>query len=271
VLENSGRKHLSLFVGRAQRAPAIFAGEEATMATAKHHATTPRHPATKAPPAEQAAAGDAILAGSHPQGGAPPQTNPTTAPPATTTNGASPAPAASPAAASSPPAGKPATVAEALGGFTEEAIAKVDDVKLKASLEDARAFASGVAAVLLSTDQEDEHLQEQLAKVQITMDDAVGMAADGVTLLEEIADRDDKADAYHIAVSHVQDTHAAVRQHLSSYTRLLQGKLGAKSQDLVRFGVKPLVPGHRAATKAKTVPKGTPPAAPPPAAPSPAK
>jgi hypothetical protein len=234
------------------------------MATTKQHATTPKHPATKVPPVEQAAVGDAILAGNHPQGGAPPQTDPTTAPPGATTSAAPPTPGAI------PPAGKPTTVAEALGELTEEAIAKVDDVKLKAMLEGAYAFAAGVAAVVLSTDQEDEHLQQQLAKVQITLDDAVGMAADAVTLLDEIADRDDKANAYHIAVSHVQDTHAAVRQHLSSYTRLLQGKLGPKSPDLSRFGVKPLAPGHRAASKPKKAANGATPPAPPPAA-APAK
>jgi hypothetical protein len=91
-----------------------------------------------------------------------------------------------------------------------------------------------------------------------------------VALIGQIADRDAKADAYHVAVGHVQDSQAEVGQHISSFALLLRGKLGPKNPTLTKFGVKPLVPGKRA--KAAAPPAASPPpAAAPPLAAAPAK
>ncbi|MEI7892032.1 MAG: hypothetical protein WCI05_03010 [Myxococcales bacterium] len=156
----------------------------------------------------------------------------------------------------------PTTVEEALGGLTEASIKGVTDAGTRATLEEAYAFAKGVASVYLAdpSDPDTAYLISKLTEIHVDLADAVGVAGDAAHLIEEAADRDAKATSYHIAVGHVAESQSTIDKHLSSVAYLLRGKLGAKNPALLQFGVTPLAPGGRRAKKATaggTTPAGT--------------
>ncbi|MFO0590813.1 MAG: hypothetical protein U0441_24935 [Polyangiaceae bacterium] len=157
-----------------------------------------------------------------------------------------------------------------MGELTEHAIQKVVDVEARARLETAYELCTGIAAVCLSdkSDDKTQLLKKQLAGVEITLETVENIVAASVRLMAEIADRDSKADAYHIAVAHAKDTEASLGQQIASSTLLLRGKLGSKNPDLESFGVKIRIGGRP--TKPRSTKKPTdsaPAAAPVPASP----
>ncbi|MFO0586116.1 MAG: hypothetical protein U0441_01190 [Polyangiaceae bacterium] len=147
----------------------------------------------------------------------------------------------------------PTTVAEVMGEFTEEAIKKVSDTPTRERLIACHAFCSGVAEICLAPedDKNARHLKEQLADVRITLSSVQKLVNSAVQLMKEVHDRDAKADAYHVAVAHVQENHGILGDQLDSYSLLVRGKIGKKHPELTRFGIR-IPKGGRPTKKASS-------------------
>jgi hypothetical protein len=152
------------------------------------------------------------------------------------------------------------TLADILGALTPDAIRRVSDKTTKAQLESAYAFIHGAATTLLDTTGKSDHLIKGLGEIHVGLEDLHGLVADALAIIAELEDRDAKQAAYHTAVSALQTSEAELHTHLSSYSLLLRGKLGAKSAELTRFGFAPLAPGGR--RKAQPAPTPTTPTTP---------
>lgn len=147
----------------------------------------------------------------------------------------------------------PTTVAEVMGEFTEEAIKKVSDTPTRERLSACHDFCSGVAEVFLAPedDKKAQHLKEQLGEVLISLGSVQKLVSSAVQLMNEVHDRDAKADAYHVAVAHVQENHGILGERIDSYSLLVRGKLGKKHPDLSRFGIR-IPKGGRPTKKASS-------------------
>jgi hypothetical protein len=130
-------------------------------------------------------------------------------------------------------------VGEALLGLTPESIASVKDFTARKTLEQAHAFARGLADVLHSAPRDGEPgaLAQALISAGISLADAEQIAAEGVALIAVMEERDRRADAFHAAVRAAGDSERALYDRLSSFARLLRMKLGPSSPSLGSFGV----------------------------------
>lgn len=136
--------------------------------------------------------------------------------------------------------GAPTTVDEVMGEFTAEAIKKISDAPTRERLIACHTFCSGVTAIYLASedDKNARHLKEQLGEVMITLDTVQKMVNHSVELMKKVADRDHKADAYHVAVARVQENQGVLAQEIDSYSLLVRGKIGKKHPELSRFGIR---------------------------------
>jgi hypothetical protein len=138
-------------------------------------------------------------------------------------------------------------VGEAPFGLKPESIAAVKDFTTRKTLEQAHAFARGLADVLQEAPSEGatRPLTKELTSAGFSLADAEQIAAEGVALIAVMEERDRRADAFHAAVRHAGDSERALYDRLSSLARLLRTKLGPSSPALVSFGV-PVAEGFEA-------------------------
>jgi hypothetical protein len=129
--------------------------------------------------------------------------------------------------------------ADAPGEFTLESIRPVRDFTARKTLEQAHAFAAGLAQIFTDTDEGSRRVVRDLAGVGITAADAEQIAAQAMALIEVMADRDRKADVFHAAVREAGQGERAMYERLAGLARLLRLKLGNRSPMLARFGVPP--------------------------------
>jgi hypothetical protein len=130
---------------------------------------------------------------------------------------------------------------EALGGLTPESIASVKDFTARKTLEQARAFTRGLADVLHEAPRAGElgSLAQALISAGISLADVEQIAAEGVALMDAMAERDRRAEAFHAAVRAAGEGERALYDRLSSFARLLRMTLGPSSPSLASFGVPP--------------------------------
>src|SRR5580698_5332505 len=141
--------------------------------------------------------------------------------------------------------------------FTLESIRPVRDFTARKTLEQAHAFVEGIVRIFhdAASDEEASRLVADLAAVGITANDAEQLAAQAVTLIEVMADRDRKADIFHAAVREAGQGERAMYERLATLARLLRLQLGATSPALANFGVPPEVTDE---VRAKAVTRHTP-------------
>ena len=146
---------------------------------------------------------------------------------------------------------------EALGAFTLEAIRPVRDFTARKTLEQAHAFAAGLAELVREAEREPEarQLLDELEGVGVTVIDVERTAQDALSLLELMADRDRKADVFHAAVRAAGQAERAMNERINGVARLLRVTLGGGSSALSRFGVP--VEGEGAAHRARPLRKGS--------------
>jgi len=131
------------------------------------------------------------------------------------------------------------TIEQLMGDFTEERIKRIGDQYARETLSHLFTMTKALGSAFLSGNAKD------LESVGLSVDDVEGLASDGLHFLGELEDRDRKEAAAAAATAAVQATHHEIHDHLSGITLLLRGKLGPKSGDLKKFGVKPLATGGR--------------------------
>ena len=139
------------------------------------------------------------------------------------------------------PEDAPTVEVPASEAFTLESIRPVRDFTARKTLEQAHAFVEGLVRMLrdAETGEEASRLKADLAAVGITANDAEQLAAQAVTLIEVMADRDRKADIFHAAVREAGQGERAMYERLAGLARLLRLKLGASAPELAGFGVPP--------------------------------
>jgi hypothetical protein len=157
----------------------------------------------------------------------------------------------------SPEASPAAPERDAPQEFTLESIRPVRDFTARKTLEQAHAFVEGVIRIFrdAETDEDAELLVRDLAGVGITAADAEQLAAQAVTLIEMMADRDRKADVFQAAVREAGQGERAMYERLASLARVLRVRLGATAPALANFGVPPEV-SDAAKARARQAPKG---------------
>jgi hypothetical protein len=126
-----------------------------------------------------------------------------------------------------------------LGAFTIETIRPVRDFTARKTLEQAHAFAAGLADVARAAehDAEARRLLGELESVGISALDVERTANEALALIELMAERDRKADLFHAAVRAAGQAERTMYERLTSVGRLLRVKLGDRSPALARFGV----------------------------------
>ncbi len=139
--------------------------------------------------------------------------------------------------------------------FTLESIRPVRDFTARKTLEQAHAFVEGIARTFhdRETDPDAARLVRELSRVGITADDAEQLAAQAVTLVGVMGDRDRKADIFQAAVREAGQGERAMYERLVALARLLRVQLGPTSPALERFGVPPEV-SDEARARAKQPP-----------------
>ena len=136
--------------------------------------------------------------------------------------------------------GAPTTIEGVMGDFTAEAIKRVSDTPTRERLTACHAFCTGVAEICLApaSDKNAQHLKERLAEVMISLSTVEKLVEQAIDLINEVTERDAKADAYHVAVARVQENQGVLGQEIDSYSLLVRGKIGKKHPDLERFGIR---------------------------------
>ena len=127
------------------------------------------------------------------------------------------------------PESGPVPERDARDAFTLESIRPVRDFTARKTLEQAHAFVEGVTRMFhdAETDEGAALLVRDLAGVGITALDAELLAAQAVTLIERMADRDLKADIFQAAVREAGQGERAMYERLASLARVLRVRLGA--------------------------------------------
>ena len=130
---------------------------------------------------------------------------------------------------------------ESPSGLAPESIASVKDFTARKTLEQAHAFARGLADVLRDAPREEEEktrpLAHALRSAGVSLADAEQIAAEGVALIAVLEERDRRAQALEAAVRSAGESERALYDRLSSFARLLRENLGPSSPLLVSFGV----------------------------------
>lgn len=138
-----------------------------------------------------------------------------------------------------PPLKHPETPQSICGGLTEERISQVRDQGVRELATACVAMSSGIAAVLLQPrDASLRMLGEQLGEVNITLDDARQLAADGEALLSIHEERIAKDSAARAATNKVDLARTRTHQQLQGFANIIRGQLGPRSTALELFGVK---------------------------------
>lgn len=140
-----------------------------------------------------------------------------------------------------PEPSRPDAADAALGEFTTESISLVKDFTARKTLEQAHAFAHGLAEIFLAPldDPGAADLAQKLASVGLTLADADQIAEEGVALMEMMAERDRRAQAFHAAVLAASEGERTLYERLSSFAALLRQRLGSRAPSLSQFGVPP--------------------------------
>lgn len=143
----------------------------------------------------------------------------------------------------------PDAVDQALGELTRESIAEVKDFTARKTLEQAHAFARGIAEVFLGEidsadlgqlDRADPiEIAQRLAGVGLGPDDARQIAEEGVALMHLMAERERRAELFHATVIAARESERALYERLSSLGGLLRARLGPRAPALSQFGVPP--------------------------------
>ena len=132
----------------------------------------------------------------------------------------------------------PALVGEAPLGLAPESIAAVKDFTARKTLEQAHAFARGLAGVLGGAPAEETRpLAQALESAGVSLADAEQIAAEGVALIAVLQERDRRAAALEAAVRCAGESERALYDRLSCFARLLRANLGPSSPLLASFGV----------------------------------
>lgn len=142
--------------------------------------------------------------------------------------------------------------------FTLESIRPVRDFTARKTLEQAHAFVEGVVRLFQKAehDEDAQQLVGELGAVGIGAADAEQLAAQAVTLIEMMADRDRKADIFHAAVREAGQGERAMYERLAALARLLRLQLGPTSPALANFGVPPDVADDvKARAQSRTPPR----------------
>jgi hypothetical protein len=141
------------------------------------------------------------------------------------------------------PEDAPTEEVPARDAFTLESIRPVRDFTARKTLEQAHAFVAGIVRLFRDAEHDEEAaaLVADLVTVGITANDADQLAAQAVTLIDLMADRDRKADVFHAAVREAGHGERAMYERLSTIARLLRLQLGNTAPSLARFGVPPEV------------------------------
>lgn len=128
---------------------------------------------------------------------------------------------------------------EAPRALTPASIAAVKDFTARKTLEQAYAFARGLANALPAASRDDETrpLALSLDSAGISLADAEQIAAEALALIAVMEERDRRAEAFHAAVRDASDGERALYDRLSSFARLLRVSLGPSSPSLASFGV----------------------------------
>ena len=129
---------------------------------------------------------------------------------------------------------------EAPSGLAPESIASVRDFTARKTLEQAHAFARGLADVLRDAPREGEEtrpLAHALRSAGVGLADAEQVAAEAVALIAVLEERDRRAEAFQAAVRSAGESERALYDRLSSFARLLRTNLGPTSPLLASFGV----------------------------------
>jgi hypothetical protein len=126
-----------------------------------------------------------------------------------------------------------------LGAFTLETIRPVRDFTARKTLEQAHAFAVGLADIARAAehDAEARRMLGELESVGISALDVERTANEALALIELMAERDRKADLFHAAVRAAGQAERTMYERLASVGRLLRVKLGDRSPALACFGV----------------------------------
>ena len=132
-----------------------------------------------------------------------------------------------------------ALVGEAPFGLAPGSIAAVKDFTARKTLEQAHAFARGLAGVLLDAPagEETRPLAQALESAGVSLADAEQIAAEGVALIAVLEERDRRAEAFQAAVRSAGESERALYDRLSAFARLLRTNLGPSSPLLGSFGV----------------------------------
>lgn len=134
-----------------------------------------------------------------------------------------------------------ALVGEAPFGLAPGSISAVKDFTARKTLEQAHAFARGLADVLRGAPREEEEetqpLSRALQSAGVGLADAEQVAAEAIALIAVLEERDRRAEAFQAAVRSAGESERALYDRLSSFARLLRASLGPSSPLLVSFGV----------------------------------
>jgi hypothetical protein len=127
----------------------------------------------------------------------------------------------------------------AASGLATDSIAAVKDFTARKTLEQAHAFARGLADALGGAPREGETkpLAHVLTSAGISLADAEQVAAEGSALIALMEERDRRAEAFQAAARAAGESERALYDRLSSFARLLRQSLGPSSPLLGSFGV----------------------------------
>ena len=124
--------------------------------------------------------------------------------------------------------------AETGGAFTLESIQKVRDFTARKTLEQAHGLVTGIRRVLDEAGSAEEQgaLLRDLELAGVGLREADEIAAAAVALMDLMADRDRKADAFHAAVKEAGQHERTMVERLASLSRALRAELGDQTAAL---------------------------------------
>jgi hypothetical protein len=125
--------------------------------------------------------------------------------------------------------------------FTLDVIKPVRDFTARKTLEQAHAFVTGLTRVLRDAEssEADGTLLRELQGAGIGARDAEQIAAQALSLIALMEDRDRKAEVFHAAVKEAGQGERAMYERLAALAQALRARLGGRSPALAKLGVPP--------------------------------
>lgn len=144
----------------------------------------------------------------------------------------------------------------------KEVQATIEDPHVREHLQCLSGLAAGIVRAFTEPhDPEMRALAATLADVNIGLDDAKQLVADGQTVAELYFDRRTKEAVASAATTKLDAARTHARKQFQSYASILRGQFGATSASLDAFGVKRV--GSRGGRNKPKKPNDTPPETPP--------